>query len=418
MIKTIITTCFLLFNILVFSQEITLNVCLEKARENYPLIKQYGLIEKTLEYNLSNAEKAYLPQLSLNARATYQSEVVSLPASIPITIPQLSKDQYAATLDVNQVLWDGGVTSAQKVNIKASAAAEKQKLEVDLFALNERVVNLFFGILLLNEQISQTKMLNDELHRNLLKIESLVQNGVATKSDLDLIKVELLQLKQQNLDLSAKRKTYQAMLSAFTKLSISENSVFEKPLLPLFSNQEENKRPEMFFFNAQSDVLNSQRNLIQTSNLPKLGLFVQGGYGKPGMNMLSNEFSTFYIGGVRLSWNISGYYAQKNNLEKINLGINQIENSKETFLFNTSLLTEQQKNEIDRLKNVMLNDHEIIRLRSNIVGSSKAKVENGTLTVTELLRDINAENTAKQTSIMHEIQLLMTAYQYKFTLNQ
>jgi len=416
--KTIVTTCFLFFNVLIFSQEITLNGCLEKARENYPLIKQYGLIEKTLEYNLSNAGKAYLPQLSLNARATYQSEVVSLPASIPITIPQLSKDQYAATLDVNQVLWDGGVTSAQKVNIKASAAAEKQKLEVDLFALNERVVNLFFGILLLNEQISQTEMLNDELQRNLLKIESLVQNGVATKSDLDLIKVELLQLKQQNMDLSAKRKTYQAMLSAFTKLSISENSVFEKPLLPLFSNQEENKRPEMYFFNAQSDVLNSQRILIQTSNLPKLGLFVQGGYGKPGMNMLSNEFSTFYIGGVRLSWNISGYYAQKNNLEKINLGINQIENSKETFLFNTSLLTEQQKNEIDRLKNVMLNDHEIIRLRSNIVDSSKAKVENGTLTVTELLRDINAENTAKQTSIMHEIQLLMTAYQYKFTLNQ
>jgi len=416
--KTIVTTCFLFFNVLIFSQEITLNGCLEKARENYPLIKQYGLIEKTLEYNLSNAGKVYLPQLSLNARATYQSEVVSLPASIPITIPQLSKDQYAATLDVNQVLWDGGVTSAQKVNIKASAAAEKQKLEVDLFALNERVVNLFFGILLLNEQISQTEMLNDELQRNLLKIESLVQNGVATKSDLDLIKVELLQLKQQNMDLSAKRKTYQAMLSAFTKLSISENSVFEKPLLPLFSNQEENKRPEMYFFNAQSDVLNSQRILIQTSNLPKLGLFVQGGYGKPGMNMLSNEFSTFYIGGVRLSWNISGYYAQKDNLEKINLGINQIENSKETFLFNTSLLTEQQKNEIDRLKNVMLNDHEIIRLRSNIVDSSKAKVENGTLTVTELLRDINAENTAKQTSIMHEIQLLMTAYQYKFTLNQ
>jgi outer membrane protein TolC len=416
--KTIVTTCFLFFYLLIFSQDITLNGCLEKARENYPLIKQYGLIEKTLEYNLSNAGKAYLPQLSLSARATFQSDVVSLPASIPISIPELSKDQYAATLDVNQVLWDGGVTSAQKVNIKASAAAEKQKLEVDLFALNERVVNLFFGILLLNEQINQIEMLNDELHRNLLKIESLVKNGVAAKSDLDLIKVELLQLKQQSLDLSAKRKSYYAMLSAFTKLSISENSVFEKPLLPLFSNQEENKRPEMYFFNAQSEVLNSQRNIIQSSNLPKLGLFVQGGYGKPGMNMLSNEFSTFYMGGVRFSWNISGYYAQKNNLEKINLGIKQVESSKETFLFNTSLLTEQQKNEIDRLKNVMLNDHEIIQLRSSIVGSSKAKVENGTSTVTELLRDINAENTAKQTGVMHEIQLLMTAYQYKFTLNQ
>ncbi|MDO9634583.1 MAG: TolC family protein [Paludibacter sp.] len=418
MIKSILTTILLLFNLLVLPQHITLDLCLEKTRENYPLIKQYGLIEKTLEYNLSNAGKAYLPQLSLNARATYQSDVVSLPASIPIPIPELSKDQYAATIDVNQVLWDGGVTSAQKVNIKASAAAEKQKLEIDLFSLNERVVNLFFGILLLNEQISQTAMLHDELQRNLLKVESLVQNGIASKSDHDLIQVELLQLKQQELDLSAKRKSYFAMLSAFTKLSITENSIFEKPLLPLFSNQEENKRPEMYFFNAQSDVLNSQRSLIQTANLPKLGLFVQGGYGKPGLNMLSNEFSTLYIGGVRLSWNISGYYAQKNNLEKINLGIKQIETSKETFLFNTSLLTEQQKNEIERLKNVMQNDQEIIRLRSSIVGSSKAKVENGTLTVTELLRDINAENTAKQTSIMHEIQLLMTAYQYKLTLNQ
>jgi outer membrane protein TolC len=404
--------------LLTMSQNITLDICQQKAREQYPLTKQYGLIEKTTEYNIANASKAWLPQLNLGAKVTYQSEAIkiTLPPPINRTMEQ-SKEQYGVTLDVSQTVWDGGVVMAQKNIVKAQAEAEKQKLEVDLYTLKERVNQLYFGILLLNEQLEQLSLIKTDLQANYQRVIALKQNGIAGQADIDAVRVEQLNLAQKENDLQATRKSFIEMLNAFTSLNISDKTEFSKPIIATIDYASENKHPALLLLATQSKALNSQRDMITASNLPKVGLFVQGGYGKPGLNMLSNEISPYYIGGLRLSWNLSGYYSQKNNLEKITLNQKSVDIQKETFLFNNNLQNRQQINEIEKLKTTMKNDDEIILLRSNIKKATTAKFENGTATITDMLRDVNAESLARQARALHEIQLYMAVYQLKNNIN-
>lgn len=400
------------------AQIITIENCQQKAREHYPLTKQYGLIEKTSEYNIANANKAWLPQLNFNGKFTYQSEAIkiTLPPPINRTLEQ-SKEQYGVTLDASQTLWDGGVVKSQKNMLKAQAEAEKQKLEVDLYALKERVNQLFFGILLLNEQLEQLTLVKKDLQTNYDRVSALKLNGVAGQYDVDAVKVEQLNVLQKENDLKATRKSFIEMLAAFTGLTLSENNDFVKPVVATTDVNTENKRPELLMFTSQSNALNSQRDMIKAGNLPKLGLFIQGGYGKPGLNMLSNELSPYYIGGLRLSWNLSGYYTQKNNLEKISLSQKSLDIQKETFLFNNNLQNKQQLNEIEKLKSTIKNDDEIISLRTGIKNATTARLENGTATVADLLRDVNAESMSRQTRALHEIQLYMAVYQLKNNTN-
>lgn len=420
---------FLFFSlpIIVFGQSLNLDTCQKNAKNNYPLLKQYGLIEKTADYNLSNANKAYLPQVSLLAKATYQSDVTAIPENLgqvltqlsgqPVSFPVLSKDQYQAALEVNQLVWDGGVVNAQKKMIKASSEAEKQKLEVDLYALNDRINNLFFGVMLIKEQLNVNRILQDELARNYQRMQSYLKNGLIQQADLDAVKVEQINAAQQETDLKSVLKSYCQMLSVFTGLQVNENTELEKPLLPVVNENIQNKRPELSLFESQKNVLESQKKTIVAGNLPKIGLFIQGGYGRPGFDFFNNDFTSFYIGGVRLSWNISGFYTQKNELKKIETGQKNVDIMKETFLFNTNLLTTQQLNEIEKLRSTLKNDEEIILLRNNIKKAAEAKFQNGTITTTDLLREINAENIARQTRTLHEIQLYMAVYQLKNTTN-
>jgi outer membrane protein TolC len=425
--KKILVFLFLSFSIITFGQTLNLDTCQKKAKNNYPLLKQYGLIEKTADYNLSNANKAYLPQVSLLAKATYQSDVTAIPENLgqvltqlsgqPVSFPVLSKDQYQAALEVNQLVWDGGVVNAQKKMIKASSEAEKQKLEVDLYALNDRINNLFFGVMLIKEQLNVNRILQDELASNYQRMQSYLKNGLIQQADLDAVKVEQINAAQQETDLKSVLKSYCQMLSVFTGLQVNENTELEKPLLPIVNENIQNKRPELSLFDSQKNVLESQKKTIVAGNLPKIGLFIQGGYGRPGFDFFNNDFTSFYIGGVRLSWNISGFYTQKNELKKIETGQKNVDIMKETFLFNTNLLTTQQLNEIEKLRSTLKNDEEIILLRNNIKKAAEAKFQNGTITATDLLREINAENIARQTRTLHEIQLYMAVYQLKNTTN-
>jgi outer membrane protein TolC len=416
----------LLLPVLVISQSLTLETCQQKAKANYPLVKQYGLIEQTSQYNISNANKGYLPQLSLSARGTYQSDVTALPPFLApkdakgnsIPIPPMDKDQYQAVLEASQLIWDGGVIEAQKKITSVSTDVEKKKLEVDLYALNERIDQLFFGILLINEQVKQTEILENELLTNYNRISALKQNGLANQSDLDAIKVEQINVSQRKSELKSTQKSFYIMLSAFTGMSVNDKTIIEKPELDIsVMNQTKNNRPELALFEAQSKLIEGQKDLLNAGNLPKIGAFLQGGYGKPGLNMLTNEFSAFYIGGIRLSWNFSGYYTQKNNVNKLDINKKTVDIQKETFLFNTDLKTKQQQTEIEKIQSILTSDVEIIRLRENIKIAATAKVDNGTLTVSDLIREINAESQARQLKSLHEIQLLMAIYQLKNNTN-
>lgn len=406
----------------------TLDSCLSKAVARYPLTKQYGLIEKTTDISLSNASKAYLPQLSVSAKATYQSDVTQLPTALvdalsnltgqTVSISPLSKDQYQATLEISQLIWDGGAVKAGKKSILAAAEADQRQVEVNLFTLKERINNLYFGVLLMEEQQKQLTMLKDELSTNLRRAETLKNNGIAMQSDLDKIRVEQINVTQRELEVATTRTSYLQLLAAFIGISYTPSLVLEKPILPQPDTNQTNKRPELKLFDAQIDLLDTQQDGLRAANLPKIGLFAQGGYGRPGLNMFVNTFSPFAIGGIKLSWQLGNFYSLKNNLKKISLNREQVSVQRETFLFNNSLQTRQQQNEIERLRETLKNDDELILLRSSIKEVALAKWENGTLTTSDLLRETNAENLARQTRTLHEIQLYLATYQLITATNQ
>ena len=399
--------------------QLSIDDCYKKAQANYPLVKQYGLIEQSKEYNLSNANKGYLPQVSLSAKASYQSEVTKLPITLPnVVIKGVNKDQYQSVVEVNQTIWDGGVIHNQKKITEASSTVDKQKLDVDMYAINERINQLFFGILLLDEQIKQNILLQDELKRNYSQITSYMTNGIANQADLDAVKVNQLNTAQRKVELEATRKAYREMLIAMIGESIKEDTYLTKPsAAESVSLSETINRPELQLFDAQSNLFETQKSMINSKNLPKLGMFVQGGYSNPALNMLKSEFTPYYIAGARLSWNFGGLYTKKNEKKLLETSKLNIAVQKETFLFNTNLKMTQQNNEIDKMKQLMQDDDEIIRLRASIKKAAEIKVENGTLSVTELLREINSEDQAKQNKVLHEIQLLMSIYNYKNTTN-
>ncbi|MDD3037263.1 TolC family protein [Bacteroides sp.] len=400
--------------------QVTLEECQRKTQNNYPLVRQYDLVEKTKEYNLENAARGNLPQFALSAKATYQSEVTELPIKIPgVNIKGLPKDQYQLAVELQQNIWDGGGIRMQKKQAIAGAEVDKEKLNVDMYALNNRVNDLYFGILLLDEQLRQNSLLQDELERNFRQISSYVENGIANQADLDAVKVEQLNARQKRVALSFSREAYLKMLSLLIGEELSQESILEKPVPEKdISVVSEIRRPELSLFDAQATGLDVKEKALNVRHLPRFGLFVQGAYGNPGLNMLKNEFSPYYVAGVRLSWNFGSLYTLKNDRRLIENQRQQLGNNRDVFLFNTRLQMTQQDQAIRSMEKQMKDDDEIIRLRTNIRKSAEAKVANGTLTVTEMLRELTNESLARQAKAMHEIQRLQGIYQLKYTTNQ
>ncbi len=422
--------CTVLFTLLSFTiyGQLTIQDCYEKARVNYPQIKVYGLIGQSKEYNLTNASKGYLPQFSLSAKATYQTEVTEIPISIPgVDIPTINKDQYQAVAEVNQTIWDGGVIKSQKERIEADYEVERNQYEVDMYALNERINDIFFGILMLDEQLVLNSIYANELKSNYDKVSGSMRNGVANQADLDAVSVEILNTSQQKIELEATRQAYANMFAYFIGEPSGKGLQIIKPeIVPQFAvrdlgitnNKEWYLRPELALYDANIKQLESQRKNITANNLPKFSAFIQGGYGNPALNMFEEGFRAYAIGGLRLSWNFGGLYTRKNDLRKIDNGISKIRVQQDVFDFNTRLKTIQQQTEIDKYLNIILDDDQIIRLRSNIKKASEAKVDNGTMSVNDLVRDISAEQTARRNKALHEIEMIKSIYQLKNTLNK
>ncbi|WP_319505036.1 TolC family protein [Bacteroides graminisolvens] len=401
--------------------QITLESCRQKAQANYPLVKQYELIEKTKEFSVSNAAKGYLPQFSLSAKATYQSDATTIDLKIgDFALNRVApKDQYQAMVELNQHIWDGGNIHSQKELAKANSDVDREKLNVDMYALIERVNDLYFGILMLDEQLTQNTLLLDDLERTHKQISAYVANGVANSADLDEVKVEQLNALQKRTELKSSREAYVKMLSVFTGEEITETALFAKPVetvAPL-TDPTDFRRPELSWFEAQNGRLDVNEQMLQARNMPRLGLFVQGAYGNPGLNMLKDKFETYYIAGVKLSWNFGGLYTLKNDKKQIQVNRAQLDSNRDVFLFNTRLQATQQNSAINSVRALLDKDDEIIALRTNIRKAAEAKVSNGTLAVTDLLREINSENKARQVKALHEVQLLMNIYQLKYTTN-
>lgn len=387
------------------------------ARNNYPMIRQQGLIDKTRDYSVSNASKGFLPQLTVQGQATYQSAVTEfgLPVAIPgVEFPRISKDQYKVFGEVNQTIYDGGNVRTQVRSHEAGALVEARKLEVELYKLNDRVNQLFFGILMLDEQLKQNELLKKDIHLGIRKVQALIDNGTAFKSNANTLKAELLKADQRAIDLNASRKAYLEMLGLLTGQPLGDSAVLEKPV-ELAGTSEVN-RPELELYDAQNRSLDIQSQLIDVRNRPKLNFFFQGGYGRPALNILSNGFDPYYITGVRLNWSLSGLYTVKKDRELVRNNRDAIQLQKETFLFNTHLNAKQHHAELDRFRQLLNTDDELIALRESIKTTAAAQLENGVINTNDFLREVNAEDQARQNKILHGIQLLMAQYNLDNTL--
>ncbi len=396
------------------SNSLSLDNCLEMAKQNYPLIRQYTLIEKTKEYSIANAQKAYLPQFNVAGQATYQSAVTQIPISLPsVDIPTMSKDQYRLYGEVSQSITDLFTVKDQKEYINANSEIEVQKTEVELYKLRERINNLYFGIFLIDAQIKQTELLKKDIQSGIEKTNVAIANGVALKSTADNLKAELLKADQRTIELKATRKGYADMLALFIGNPIDENTVLEKPHRQMLTNTI--NRPELKLFDLQKKSFDVQEKLITAKNLPRLSAFFQGGLGRPGLNMLDNDFQGYYIGGLRLSWNITGFYTYKNEKKMLANSQSMIDIQRETFLFNTNLTLKQQNADITKMQELIETDKSIVTLRESVKNTTQNQLTYGTATTNDYLIAVNAEDQAKQNLILHEIQLLMTEYNTQTT---
>lgn len=408
---------FLFFIGLINAQEtITLEQCYQWSRENYPLIKKQELIKKAEQYTTENALKGWLPQVNITAQATYQNDVTQFPVKLPnVNVEPLSKDQYKVFADVSQTIYDGGNIRNQKNLAKIQSEVQNIQTEVELDKLKERINQLYFGILQTNKQWTQLQFTKLDIKEGIKKAEAQLKNGVIFRSNLDVLKAELVKIEQKEIELQAIKQNFVQMLSYFIKKNIDENTQLETPEKILLTKN--NNRSELKLFDAQKQLLETQRKIINTKNTPKLGAFFQGGYGKPGFNMLKNEFDIFYIGGIRLNIPISGFYTQKNDLALLENQSQEIEIQRENFLFNQNFIEIQQRNDLEKIQNLIDKDNELIELRKNIKTASLAQLENGVINTNDYLREVTAEEQAILTKITHEIQYLLTQYNLKANLN-
>lgn len=396
-----------------FAQTYTLQQVQELARQNYPLIKQKELIQQTREISIANLQKGYLPQFALNGQATYQSDVTRVKIPVPgVNIEPPGRDQYRVTADVNQTIYDGGLIKQQKNIQQLNAAVEEQKLEVQLYQLKERINTIYLGILFIDDQLQQTELVKKDIATGIKKVEAQVANGIAFKSYLNSLKAELLKAEQRSIELSATRSALVETLGLFINQTIAANALFKRPAVPSFSVTGEIVRPELNLFQSQQKLFDGQYGLIHARNQPKGGLFVQGGYGRPGLNLLENRFAFFYTTGLRFNWNFGGLYTAKKEKQLIEINKKTIALQQDAFLLNTNTQLKQQQGEINKINLLIQKDDEIIDLRRKVKEASNAQLENGVITANDYLREVNAEDQARQIRILHLTQLLQAQINY------
>ena len=411
----------LFFPIVGFAQQaLTLEDCYRLARDHYPTVQKLDLITRSEDYTLANANKAYLPQISITGQATYQSETIDFSESIgrlplPITLPTVSKDQYKVVGEVSQLLYNGGATRAQKQLIKAQSAVQAQALETQLYALKQRVSNLYFGVLLIDAQLSQNQLNVETVQSQLEKAEVALKNGTTLPSNVAELKAELVRLAMQRTEYEATKAMYLQMLSTFIGKDLPSYTVLNRPKTTTLGTV--NHRPELKGFDLQQSVLDIQRRQLTSEYLPKIGLFFQGAYGRPTLNIIKNEFDFYYIAGVRLQWNLSPLYSLSNRKQLLHLQGESLLADRKAFLMSTELDLTQQQTQISKLQRLMEQDQESVALRHSVAQAAQVQLDNGIITTHEYLQKVNAENLAKQTLLLHEIQLLQAQENQRLVTN-
>ena len=401
----------------------TLEECQQAAERNYPLIAQHDLIARTTDLTVANIQKGWLPQISASAQATYQSAVAAWPdemrgmmQQMGIDMKGLAKDQYRVGLDLQQTVFDGGAISAQQQVAREQGAVQQAQLDVTLYQVRQRVNEMYFGLLLLEDQMRLNSDLQQLLAASEKKLTSMVKHGTAAQCDLNNVTAERLNVVQQRTVLESQHRVLQSMLGTFCGIEISH---LTKPAA--VDAVAGNNRPELSLIDSQLRLADAQDRALKAVLLPRLGVFAQGFYGYPGYNMfkdmLSRDWSWNGMVGARLTWNIGALYTHHNDKAKVQLQRENAQNQREVFLFNNRLEQMQQSEAIDRYRRLMAQDEEIIALREQVRKAAESKLSHGIIDVNDLVREINSENAARVQQSIHEIEMLKQMYELKYTTN-
>ncbi|MDR1973965.1 MAG: TolC family protein [Bacteroidales bacterium] len=406
------------------TQNLTLEYCYAKARENYPLVKQFEVISRSSKYKSAGAGRHFLPQLSLSAKASWQTDVTAFSQNVLDLLASMGmddinfpdKDQYRAAIELVQPLWDGGALIYEREDIKAQAKVDAQSTEVGLYALYSQINQVYFGILLLKERLEQNKLYSEELQRQYDRVLSLENSGLANPSDALRVEVEQKKAAQTEHEIISGLEAQALMLSFFLGGRVSWENISTVPKPLEFSPDRAVSRPEINLFQAQKNKLETQKKKLLVKGMPQLGLFAQGAYANPGLNMFKAGFAPYFIGGAQLSWNFGGLYTYGDEKKIINTAKDFINIQEATFRFNLNQKAIGINAEIKKLQGLLAEDDKIIAMREELVKMSSIKKANGTLSMSDYLSDLFELNMARQTKAVHSMQMLLAMYELRVEL--
>jgi outer membrane protein TolC len=403
------------FSMTAQDQPISLQQAFKLAEQNYPMIHQKDLIKESERLSLQNLNSNFLPQFTLNGQATTQSDVTKVPYLIPgVAVPFISRDQYKAVGEMDQLLYDGGATKGQRNIQQLNSTVEQSQLAVELYNLKARINQLYFSILYQDDLLAQTDLVLKDIQIGIDRVKPQVENGVSLRSNLLVLQAQLLQTQQRAIEIRSARKGVADALSILINHPISEATRLATPAeyndtdTTLF-------RPELNLYQSQSQLVAGQERLVDARNRPKVNAFLQGGYGRPALNMLSNEFQPFYITGARLNWSLGNLYNTKREKELLQVNRQTIDLQKQVFVLNTHSQLVQQKSDIDKYAQLVSSDEDIIQVRKQVTDAAKAQLANGVITSTDYLIQVNAEDQARRALILHLLQLRQAQINFAIT---
>jgi len=405
------------------SDTVTLFDCYRQAEKTYPLARQTGMLEKSNELKIKNLNKNWLPQMNLNGSATLQSDVTELKLNLPpqfssIQFPTISKDMYKVTVDINQSIYDGNVTGYQKKVETFNLQSDQQSIRVELYKLKDRISQAYFSIFLFQQNEALLNSTRDQLNEKLKEVRSAVANGASLSSNADAIQAELMKIDQQLIETRTDRSTAFRILSELTSSSIPENSTLVLPQVQISSTAFEDKRPELQLYDIQVSRTGVMKEMVNTRWNPRFYAFGQAGYGRPGLNMLSNDFTPWWIVGAKLTWNIWNWNLSKNEKKIYEIQGDIIGTQKETFEKNQRIEAGRGLAEIGKLGELLQKDNEIIELRTRITRAASSQLDNGVITSSDYIARLNEETMAKLSLELHRIQLVKAKIAYLFTLGK
>ena len=407
--------------------QLTLEECQTLAKHHYPALAQYDLITLSEQYSVSNAARAWIPQLTFSAQATLQSAVATFPEPLEklfaiqgVDIPGMRHDQYKVALDLRQNIWDGGAAKANKNLAKADATEQRTVLDVEMYKILERINGLYLGILLLDDKMRLMQHKIELLNAHFVLVQSHQANGIAMQSDVDAIEVELLTAQQEMVQMQSSYHNFRAMLEVFIGEPIGEHQLV-MPSMDSEVSLFEIERPEITMYQAKQQKILAQEKLIKSASMPRFQLFAQGFYGYPGFDifqsMLSNEWTLNGLVGVGISWNFSGLYTQKNKLTQLRTAAKMVQVQEDVFRFHSNIEQTQENGEILRLRKALELDERIVKLKNSMRKTFESKHRNGVINTTELLQKITEEHAAQLARSVRQIELIQAIYQLKFTIN-